>query len=510
MPFATIVNRGEETPLSPVTQSPRAKGKRLTNSPPKVVLNGKTDDSTKQKRKTSNLSVSSTLSSISESQARSKQFEEEAAVYPGSMNLPPSLSRRAGEASDSPVLPLSPDPFGRFPSSVTQNTDGTNSSYVPPERTSSLAQRGQPDNGDPYERPPSKTPSSRFSADSVLEEAAANANLKATSNRSTLVSMKSIKKLWRKTNKSSISTMPSPDPSILLSRPPSSAASLHDTEYESSRAPSPSYPFSQAPPPMPSGRTSQASVRSVNLQAAPSQSYPARGGKSSRPDSGLDPFYFDQDSKYPVHRAGSPQEQYGMAPYQAGAPTPVTEKKRSVRKSILKWKSNSSSSINGNRDGAGERRQSTDRPDTRRRRPSILDVAGSMMRASVASASENSPSVPELPAEYRMSRQSRGSITTVQVAANGDERTQEQPVRTNSIRRKPVPSSSTDSSLASTEPIHTPVSAMGPSSSPDGNVALASPRSSDDVRLSFDATQFEIVSPKVGQFNFQTPHLLSS
>lgn len=500
--------------MSSAVQSPKVKSKRVTNSPPKVVLNGKVGDSPKQKRK-NNMSVSSTLSSISETQARSRQYEEESSIYPGAMNLPPSLSRRSGEVADSPVLPLSPDPFGRFPSSVTQNAGGPSSAF--PERTSSLTRHGLPDNADPYERPPSKTPSSRFSADSVLEEAAANANasLKATSNRTTLVSMKSIKKLWRKTNKASVSasssTMPSPDPSALFSRPPSSAASTHDTEYESSRAPSPSYPFPQSHPPMPSGRTSQASMRSLNTPSAATQPNSSRATKSSRPDSGLDPFYFDQDTKLPTRRSPSPQHQgqYGAVPYMpSGAPTPVTEKKRSVRKSILKWKG-SSSSANGMLDGSADRRQSTDVSDPRRRRPSIIDAAGSMMRGSIASTSENSPSVPELPAEYRMHRQSRASVSTLQ-NVNGDERTQAHPARINSIRRKPAPSSSTDSSNASTDPIHTPVSVIGPSSIPNGNVTLASPRSSEDTRLSFDETQFEIVSPKPGQYKFDIPHILPS
>ncbi|KAH8119999.1 hypothetical protein DFH11DRAFT_1721885 [Phellopilus nigrolimitatus] len=461
VPFAAIA--GQEVPTSPVSSSVNSNSTRLTNSPPKVILNGKTKGISSDKR--NNSSVSSMLSNgsgprkPSESQTRSRQYEEEAGFYPEVLRLPPSLSRKTLEVSESPVLPLSPDPFGRFPSS--EQTDNVPSL---PERTTSLAK---------HTRMGSKTPSSRFSADSISEEVTTT-NLKVSNSRSNLVSMKSIRKLWRKSNKASISSQSisaSPDPSTMPSRPPSSVTSVQETETNGSRTPSPSVPFSSGVPP-------QASVR----------------GEHSRPDSGLDPFYFDQDSKYPIRGSPSPPDQYqfpkssrpstpsAFSSVQSNGATPTPEKKRAVRKSLMKWKSGSEASS-----------QSTDSvTEVRRRRPSLLDMAG-LMRGSISSTTNmQSPSVPELPAEYRMSQhlrgQSRGS-ETASPNVNG---------RTNSMRRKPAPQLSTDSSQESAETIATPVSSGSPLSFPNGNGVLVSPGSSDDVRSSFDESQFEIVAPKTG------------
>lgn len=113
-----------------------------------------------------------------------------------------------------------------------------------------------------------------------------------------------------------------------------------------------------------------------------------------------------------------------------------------------------------------------------------------------------SPSVPDIPAEYRMSQhsrvQSRGSVSTVLTSFTGsDERVYP--------RRKPVAQTSTDSSQESVDPIPTPVSAVAPLSfstkgkskdSMSGSVtlSLASPGDTSD---GFDESQFEIVSPRV-------------
>lgn len=518
VPFTAVADRDD----IPLTSSPKLKNKRITNSPPKLILNGRSSESTnsspKQTRKSS-LSSVSTLASVgaSESLLRQQRYEEETANYPGTQSL---TIHRSDGGFGSPTMPLSPDPFGRFPSTSSQNTvySGTEMA-MPPERTSSLARQSQGDTEYVDERPLSKTPSSRFSADSLLEEVTANAKI---SNRTTIMSVKSIKKLWRRTNKASVSglsVIPSADPSPMPSRPPSSAASLHDTDVESPRVPSPSVMFSQGNSGMSSGRTSQASMRGGH---GPFTQQPLKPTK--RPDSGLDPFYFDQDSKYPVRRSPSPSTQnpYGgsgqttpsTSSFPMSAPatattTPVAEKKRSMRKSILKWKSVASSGSASSDNSAPRRSSDFTASEPRRRRPSILDATNGMMRGdmTMVSTGEQSPSVPELPTEYRMNRQSRVSVhNTSTNEAMRMARTQS--TAYDLSRRKPVPSSSTDSSQASTDPIHTPISTIPSSSIANGN-GLVSPGTSEDLRSSFDDSQFEIISPKVGQNILDSAHSIS-
>lgn len=483
--YATLANRGEGDPLlSPTGSLQSLKSARHPNSPPKVVLNGKMNGTTKTtsvyKRK--NSSISSLLSTISgtretsESKARMKQFEEEAGFYTDVPRLQPSLSRRTPELTESPVIPLSPDPFGRFPSSVDAMASPVNK---PPERTSSLEKGSFTGRNTARD---SMAPSSRFSVDSVAEEQQSSKVNKA----SNLVSMKSIRKLWRKNDKSNnsgASIPPSPDPSSMPSRPMSSATTGVDTETDTSRTPSPSIPF-------PSG--------------------PKRGAqkprKSSR-DSGLDPFYFDQELKYPTRQTPSPSAQMAYQfPPNSGtqaavrSTTPISEKKRSVRKSLVsKWKNGSEGS-------------STDSgAETRRRRPSILDLAGLMRSGggSISSTTALQSPVPEIPAEYRMSQhprtQSRASIAPTVLSTTGDDR--------GYGRRKPTTQVSTDSSQESVDPIPTPVSAVPPLSfsksknkagSLSGSLTLSlasAGEASDGMRSSFDDSQFEIVSPHVGRLS---------
>ena len=470
--------------LSPTSSLRSLKLAKHPNSPPKVVLNGKTSGVAKseaEKRKNSS-SISSMLSNFSapretsESRARIRQYEEEAGFYADQPKLHPSLIRQATEAG-SPVLPLSPDPFGRFPSSA------DSSAHDPPERGSSL-RNGTPVGPSAVRH--SQAPSSRFSVDSAAEQEQSLKVSKAPS----LVSMKSIRKLWKRNDKPSVSgaSIPaSPDPSTLPSRPSSSALSLNYTETDTSRTPSPSVPF-------PSG-----SMRGSQ-----------KPHKSQR-DSGLDPFYFDQDSKFAPRKTPSPASrmQYQFPPNaasqaRAAAPSPsqmpTAEKKRSVRKSLVsKWKNVSEGS------------SSTDSSEPRRRRPSIADVANLMRSGGNSSISSQSvlqsPSVPDLPAEYRMSQhsriQSRGSVSTMLTSmtsntSGGDDRVY--------ARRKPQAQTSTDSSTESVDPLPTPVSVGPPLSfgknkgSISGSVtlSLASPASgdaSDGMRSSFDDSQFEILTP---------------
>lgn len=542
VPYSALANRSDDGPLSPKSlPSLKANG---AASPPRVVLNGKASEASRpmDERRKNSPSISSIFStgsarSLNESQARSKQYEEDIGYNAGAVAIPQSLGRKGEERSGSPGLPLSPDPFGRFPSS----TFGDERPVAGhPERTSSLIN----DNG-------SQAPSSRFSVDSVKED---QSSLKPSS-RSTLVSMKSIRKLWRNKNKSSISSPsmpPSPDPSTMPSRPPSSAMSLQFSEATTmSRTPSPSLAYA-----------------SSTLPAAAVAS--GRGAKQTqkahkRPDSGLDPFYFDQDPKYPSRRSPSPEASQYQFPKSktplssdaaaipsssaSTAPPPEQRKRTSVRKSLIRRKNNGgggggSDAGSSQSESAGSVSASAGEP--RRRRPSLLDMAG-LMRGSVSSVRDmRSPSVPELPAEYRHGNsisnsngsgsgtgtisgqhsraQSRASLTAMAVLNSAVEvqRERESAVngtataaghsRTNSlVRRKPAPQSSTDSSQESGEPLLTPVSSVAPLMFPKGKtthhhhsragsrLGRASPEDAEDA-ASFDESQFEIVSPRVDRF----------
>lgn len=501
VPYSALANRSDDGPLSPKSL-PKSKGPA---SPPRLVLNGKASESSKPvgERRKNSPSISSIFStgstrSFNESQARSKQYEEDTGYA-----LPPSLGRRAEERSDSPGMPLSPDPFGRFPSSPYGEQSPVT---APPERTSSLTNERD-----------SLAPSSRFSVDSVKEDQ--QSSLKPNNTRSTLVSMKSIRKLWRNKNKSSISggqsMPPSPDPSTMPSRPPSSATSLQYSEAGMSRTPSPSITYTTT---LPGAGRAPAGV---------SQSQKA----NKRPDSGLDPFYFDQDPRYPSQRSPSPEanSQYQFPKSKATTtttssspeetPQPGERKRTSVRKSLIRRK-------NGGSDAGSSQSESTGSvaaAEPRRRRPSLLDMAG-LVRGSVSSLRDaRSPSVPELPAEFRQGSvstsmtsglhsrtQSRSSLTAMAVLNSAAERegasasSSAAHSRTNSlVRRKPEPQSSTDSSQESSC-ILTPVSSVAPLSFPKGRgsqlgLGRANAEDGEDA-ASFDESQFEIVSPRMDRF----------
>lgn len=496
-----------------------------SSSPPRVMLNGRATPSR------NNSSISSMLSngsvsavvrdSPSESAMRSNMYGQESSYYAENPPMLQSSITRRMDSVDSPVLPLSPDPFGRFPSNDTEPMN------IPMSRGSSIAKSHL-------------SPSSRFSVDSVGED---EATPKAKGN---MVSMRSIRKLWRKSNKASVSST-APMPSI-QSRPPSSVFPLN-TDANASKTPSPATPTAAKGP---------------------------QKTRNSR-DEGLDPFYFDQDPKYPSARRNtpspSPQSAFQFPPQSSAAssrsatpsshspsiPQPSTpnpamgmEKVRSVRKSFVsKWK-NGSDGGNSLGGGGSSTDSITGMDTTRKRRPSMLDVTG-LMRGSVSSQASSaggssigqSPSMPELPAIFRnpemqspsspqhpgspstMSSHtrltSRGSMSTLlTMASNIDAERSAGPGR-----RKPQQQASTDSSVSTQEPdIPTPVSAVAPlsfhknkgtpqsavfdSMGEPGVIGKGGPGVAGEIRMgsvdtlgseglresgSFDESQFEMVNP---------------
>ncbi|TDL28140.1 hypothetical protein BD410DRAFT_346342 [Rickenella mellea] len=466
---------GHATSISTTAEDEQAR--RPPKSPPRLALNGATRISIPaQKRKQSVSSASNLTLSAQPSMETVGGNEEDTPV--SSTTLTPSLARNREEVV-SPIIPLSPDPFGRYSShevsiasaeeqqrqSVAFSLSGerTSASFSnPPQRKSSLAGLSQRADtpgssshghdggnssisGTSIFRRNSQTQSSRFSNDSMMEELG-----RGGKDRSTIMSVKSLRKLWRKSNKGSTSSIPPPTPiASTSSRPsPPRGSSILQQQQQPPQLPYPSIPEaenerSREPSPVPPRPPS----KSPKLQNQSPVSVPRR----ERDSGALDPFYFDQDSRYPVRRSPSPsQGSFSMSQSQAPSPStvqppsrsgtphstsilgqpassyrssspspppatmrqptpPVTEPKEpkergSVRKSILKWKNAASNITNS----------SGESTTPRKRRPSVLDVASNIMRSGSASGSAGSsgpesavsPAVPEIPAAYRFQHSS--------------------------------------------------------------------------------------------------------
>ncbi|KAJ7492167.1 hypothetical protein FB451DRAFT_1501852 [Mycena latifolia] len=165
--------------------------------PPQLAVNGVSAAMPRRFRSSSRASTAST-----ESEMRRRDLAEQQAAYPA---MTPSIGLKS--SVNSPLIPLSPDPFGRHPSQLPESSEGSRQSASywdapvvipapPPEvtRKGSIASI-------------SETKSSRFSTDSMHGNDAPTAAAQKQANRTTLMSVKSIKKLWRKSNKNSVSAV---------------------------------------------------------------------------------------------------------------------------------------------------------------------------------------------------------------------------------------------------------------------------------------------------------------
>lgn len=472
-------------------------------SPPTFAFNGISTEPPKSFQPTrTSISVSD------ESLARKRALEEDSGLYPALTTSGVPYSRFSEE---SPVIPLSPDPFGRFPSqSETDYLEDQRHSQIyldevpqqpevsPHDRGSLVAPPVQ--NG----RPTSQTPSSRFSLDSVTSDEVSERQQKSTS---TLMSVKSIRRLWRKSgNKGSISNPPLPESGKTspntLTAPPAQAAPQQQpvqSARKRSRSLSKQAPLEPVPPsPLPSSVPNGLQV--------PQSSQPV-----------YRQLHFNQDSPYPIHPLGrsppapvsrelspvppvptnpspSPQPSRPPSVVQPSAP----DRSSGVRKSILKsWKSStglhgSKSSISRPPSSSGTPRSSTDQlaETTRKRRPSVLDIATSVMRSSVASSTTLNGSVndippsPALPEQFvQQMTQPRSASRQSQVTLNGDKR--------DSSKGRP----SMSSSASSPPRVRSPFTAASPPRNGNGTF-LRKSIDSYESRPSLDVSQFEIVSPR--------------
>jgi len=249
----------------------------------------------------------------------------------------------------SPGLELSPDPFVHKPHRF--GTEGSEDELdciealaslprAPPTRrstASSVASVTSP----PRASPPRHMVTSRFSQDSTTEDEPENS--KAPRERTnSIISLKGVRNLWRKSGGGggggsgppSINTVVVRHNGLPLMSPGLNGHTTPQTRFNEEVPPVPSMGFFQH--------------GSGVMHPLPSSSKAPTGEKHHRPDSGLDPFHFDQDSRYPVRRTPSPATGYisdlvpppASSPVVAAPPRPPTPTGKT--KGILKgWVSRS-------------------------------------------------------------------------------------------------------------------------------------------------------------------------
>ncbi|TFY54982.1 hypothetical protein EVJ58_g8533, partial [Rhodofomes roseus] len=351
-----------------------AQGKGPSPSPPRIAFNGVSTEP--PKGTVLPRSRSGTISN--ESLARQREEDE---LYPPLMP-PAMLTPGLSAGGDSPVIPLSPDPFGRFPSEAEAtriNEERGNDKYHDgPSNGSSRPSLPRTTSYDPEVRALSQTPSSRFSLDSIASEEESEKGTKGAP----LVSMKSIKKLWRKTNsKLSLSSA-----SVLESgrSSPNEQVSGKRMSRTSTRSPQLSDQMGDSPPKLRKRKSSIRSMQFMDASRQPSPALPLGAVSGSSP-------YLP-----PISSSPSPNTSPQLSAAVPAAISPA-DRNGSVRKSILKsWKSANGSLSVQNTQAASSSSQSTPRSSQellnndagmKRRRPSVLDgsiVAG--RRGSVLSS----------------------------------------------------------------------------------------------------------------------------
>ncbi|KAF4573330.1 hypothetical protein EYR36_007841 [Pleurotus pulmonarius] len=458
-------------------------------SPPRLALNGVSTGAPKSFMPSASKEISQ------ETQQRQLEMEGQEITYPG---IPSSTT-------DSPVIPLSPDPFGRYPSSLDASSSHQPSSYwggdqVPAHEVDYYNITSPTESGRP--------PSSRFSADSTSNEEVLAKSIKS-SNSNGLMSVKSLRKLWRKSNKSSISSTPA-STSGRSSPAASLSQSARPSEDLSALPALPMTPtvgsFPLPPPPhMQPGQMSSPNMQPgsmpppMNRPDLPPQNGggfappPPRGSLAPpflptqmRPpqrDSTMEQLRFDQESPYPIHRAPAPRYSprppspaYAQAPQQQNYPqgalaAPAAPEKTSVRKSILKAVKSLQSGGNGNSSPTESQRSSMDRSGlgTRSRRGSV---------ASTNSYTQNTP-VSDIPPSPRIPEH---LLAGMRSSPNGaPPGPPPPPPQDHRLSLKTRPRSNTSSLVRSASPPR----------------SMGSSRDSEETRPSFDVSQFEMVSPKM-------------
>lgn len=405
-----------------------------TPSPPRLALNGV------QAPKSKPLKKPSDPKEAAEKESAIWQRAVQGDKSPLKINTP--LSSLPSRQDDTPVLPLSPDPFGRFASKTME----------PPSNFASSSSKmdGMHKNG----MSSSISGVSRFSTDSITYEELSGKE------KSGLVSVKSVRNLWRKSKKPSISGQVPPNAGKpLLNLPPP----LPGTPGQQSHMPepprSPRFPSAQVPP------------------------SPSPVIRHNRVDSALDHFHFDQESPYPLPKASATRNSprppnFSDRPPSPSPLAPSALDHSSFHKSTPKSFKGPGGSPPHPQSAHLEPRPSTERRPSgessrgpvgplKPRRPSAHDVA-----ATIRAPSDFPPPSPVLPNQYLQNGRVPGLAE-----------------RRKSAKAKMLISPST----SSPSQVRPPLLGAGTETSPPK--LLVSSRNSED-QASFDASQFEIVSAK--------------
>ena len=454
--------------------------------PPRIAFNGISTELPKSPFQKRFANVSDRDSISHETLVYKRELEaEQDVLYPPL--VAPSLVRTPG--SDSPVIPLSPDPFGRFPSE--HDIPPPRIEHAPSLKKVSRLRQEVPHGKSLSNASLDAPSSSRFSIDSLASEEGGKSQKTPS-----LMSVKSIKKLWRRTNKASIPGSASPSipslpssgrssPNTVPNMAPNSAPAMNGGVQTGNRT---SRTLSRSPQPPESARSTP----------SPAMLMPKRKGSMHQ-------MQWNQETPYPVHPPRQPSPAVPPMPASSPPPPPVSapaapvqsDGKVGTRKSILKSfrgqpgtnsMHSSSSSI------------STSRQSNEQRRPGVVELSSVMKRASGVSSTMTLVDIPRNSSstigEFQVPRsppppgsQSRSASRQSQLSLSSGR--QQRP----SISSNDSSSSRAPSRLLSSPPRK----GYAPSTSPTTS-GLAVPRtsaeSSYEDRPSFDESQFEMVSPQ--------------
>ncbi|KIM21547.1 hypothetical protein M408DRAFT_333409 [Serendipita vermifera MAFF 305830] len=265
-----------------------------------------------------------------------------------------------------PGFPISPDPFNKRPGFGIQSEG---------EKSDLTLVTNVPASGSPVSPPPRM--SSRFSADSATSE---DGQPKSRNDRTgSVISVKGIRSLWRKSGNSKNVPLMSPGINGQQIVPPTPPPFMEASSVPPLPMSSGGFfsPISLGAPPMP-----KSASPSADAGAPPgTPRTPTPSTTHRRSESGLDPFHFDQDSRYPVHKMPSPSQafpdQFPPSEPVATSPPPPPSKK-----GILKgWGSKGSSMKRASTELINAGRTSTSSPQPPSHPPSSFGSTGASKKA---------------------------------------------------------------------------------------------------------------------------------
>ncbi|KAJ4472508.1 hypothetical protein C8J55DRAFT_563258 [Lentinula edodes] len=471
VPYSVLTEEDEDAP----GPTRRSRAESTSVSPPRLAINGVSTFAPNAFKRQDSLSGSSDISA--ETMKRRREAEEEQNLYPALNSL---SNVGTSSQNSSPIIPLSPDPFGRF-SSTPEPPEGTRHSVKVWDKVpfggsveqliqNSKQRRTTSISGTGVTEAPSRNSeaSSRFSADSTKDNIEVPASIaknlsgsstggkdnvkEKTGNRTTVMSMKGIKKLWRKSNKTSVSMVvpPTPIPESPMfppGHPTDEPLKSPPISTPSTRAPSPqslqNLPQSSSVPIRPSRPSKEElDIPDIPDQLAiplqPENGRPApmpiiaaqmQVGLRLRSSTNGDRMQFDQESPYPMPARRPQQRKMSVStnsvhsapqlPSRTPSPTSSTggsigaaagasmtgeNRQANVRKSILKWKAaaathQNNEQTNSNSDSRSNPERIASNSTVRPRAPSLNNGSH---RSSV-STSEIPPS-PKIPEHFLSSR----------------------------------------------------------------------------------------------------------